>query len=90
MATSFDLARGWMQKGDSDRLNADRTAQTSGPYDTARFHAQQAVEKYLKSLLALAGSPIPRTHDLEDVYDECLVVAPALVLDRDELSALTP
>jgi HEPN domain-containing protein len=79
-----------MQKADSDRLNAHRTLQTTGPYDTACFHAQQAVEKYLKAVLALAGLPIPRSHDLEDIYNECLAVAPALVLDRMELSALTP
>jgi len=90
MATAVDLARGWMRKGDSDRLSADRTAQTTGPYDTACFHAQQAAEKCLKAVLALAGSPIPRSHDLEDIYDQCLAIAPALVLDRMELSALTP
>ena len=90
MATPADLARGWLQKGDSDRLNSERTVQTAGPYDTACFHAQQAVEKYLKALLAFAGKPIPRTHDLEDIYNECLVVAPTLALDRMELSALTP
>jgi HEPN domain-containing protein len=90
MATPADLARGWMQKGDSDLLNADRTTQTSGPYDTACFHAQQAVEKYLKAVLAFAGSPIPRTHDLEDIYNLCVATAPALALDRMELSILTP
>ena len=52
--------------------------------------AQQAAEKYLKAVLALAGSPILRSHDLEDIYDQCLAVAPALALDRMELSALTP
>jgi HEPN domain-containing protein len=90
MATQIDLARGWMQKGESDRLDADRTVQSPGPYDTACFHAQQAVEKYLKAVLALAGSPIPRTHVLEVIYDQCLTVEPALVLDRMELSILTP
>jgi len=79
-----------MQKGESDRLNADRTVQSPGPYDTACFHAQQAAEKYLKAVLALAGSPIPRTHVLEVIYDQCLAVAPGLVLDRMELSVLTP
>jgi HEPN domain-containing protein len=61
MATPVDLARGWMKKGDSDRLNVNRTTQTTGPYDTACFHAQQAAEKYLKAVLALAGSPILRS-----------------------------
>jgi HEPN domain-containing protein len=90
MATAVDLARGWMQKGDSDRLNAERTVQTDGPYDTACFHAQQAAEKSLRSIIAFSGKPIPRTHDLEDIYDECLTVAHELALDRMELSVLTP
>ena len=90
MATQVDLARGWMQKGDSDRLNAERTVHSTGPYDTACFHCQQAVEKYQKAVLAFAGRPIPRTHDLEEIYNQCLGVAPALNLDRMELANLTP
>ncbi len=90
MPTLADLARGWMQKGDSDRLTAERLLRDAGPYDTACFHTQQAVEKYLKAVLALAGQPIPRTHDLEDIYDQCLALVPGLVLDRIELSTLTP
>ena len=90
MATQAELARGWMQKGDSDRLNAERTVQSAGPYDTGCFHTQQAVEKYLKAVLAWLGQPIPRTHDLEDIYNHCVARAPSLVLDRMELSTLTP
>src|SRR6516165_8385516 len=60
MATPADLARGWLQKGDSDRLNADRTTQTPGPYDTACFHAQQAVRpqfslRHLMIVMAAQG-----------------------------------
>ncbi len=90
MATQADLARGWMQKGDSDRLDAERGVHSSGPYDTACFHCQQAVEKYLKALLAFAGQPIPRTHDLEEIYELCLGLQPGLNLDRMELANLTP
>ena len=90
MATQIDLARRWMLKGESDRLSADLIVQSPGPYDTACFHAQQAAEKYLKAVVALSGSPIPRTHDLDEIYDECLAVQPALILDRTELSVLTP
>lgn len=90
MATQFDLARGFMQKGESDRLTAALITQSPGPYDTACFHTQQAVEKYLKAVIALAGSPIPRTHDLVDIYDLCLAVEPALVVDRIEIAVLTP
>ncbi len=80
MPNHADLARGWMLKGDSDRAAAERILQGPGAYDTACFHCQQAAEKYLKAVLAMAGQPIPRMHDLEDVYDLCLAVAPALVL----------
>jgi|SRR5438445_10344395 len=90
MRDQADLARGWMLKGDSDRLTATRLLQSSGPFDTACFHTQQAVEKYLKAVLALAGRPIPRTHDLVVLNDECLRVAPGLGLDRAELAMLTP
>jgi len=68
MATEIDLARGWMQKGDSDSLDAERTTLYSGPYDTACFHTQQAVEKYLKAILALSGTPVPRMHDRADLH----------------------
>lgn len=33
------------------------------------FHAQQAVEKALKSWLSLRGIEYPRTHDLEVLFD---------------------
>ncbi len=44
----------------------------------------------MKAVIALAGSPIPRIHDLADIYDHCLAVESRLVLDRGELSVLTP
>ncbi len=90
MANQSDLARGWMRKGNSDRLDAQRTVRSDGPYDTACFHCQQAVEKYLKAVLALAGLTIPRTHDLEEIYNHCLSVAPGLSVDTMELATLTP
>lgn len=39
------LARGWFRKADSDLADARRTTASEGPYDTACFRAQQAVEK---------------------------------------------
>jgi hypothetical protein len=40
-----------------------------GPFDTACFHAQQAVEKYLKGVILLADQPFPFTHDLKELQD---------------------
>ncbi|MBH0179484.1 MAG: HEPN domain-containing protein [Nitrospira sp.] len=55
------LAQGWFRKADSDLADARRTVASEGPYDTACFHAQQAVEKYLKDVLAWRSLEIPRT-----------------------------
>ena len=90
MNNQADLARGWLLKGDSDRTTAERLLDGPGPYDTACFHTQQAVEKYLKAVIAFAGRPIPRTHDLDVLYDQCVPMAPDLNLDRTQLATLTP
>jgi len=51
MKNHEDLARGWWRKGDSDLANARMCVDAGRALDTACFHAQQAVEKYLKSYL---------------------------------------
>jgi len=71
MKHKIDLSKGWVLKGDSDLADAKRTICSEGPYDTACFHAQQAAEKYLKSILAFHGMMIPRTHDLEELQIMC-------------------
>jgi HEPN domain-containing protein len=64
-------------------------AESDGPYDTACFHAQQAAEKYLKSLLAFQGEPFPRTHNLEELQHlgEALPAWPLAGLDLTQLSS---
>jgi HEPN domain-containing protein len=89
MKDSLALARGWIRKGDSDLADARRTIASEGPYDTACFHAQQAAEKYLKALLAWHGQVIPRSHDLEEIQDQCEGVAPVPALVELDLADLT-
>ena len=62
MSDQTDLARGWLRKSCSDLAAARRILSGEGPYDTACFHSQQAMEKTFKALLAYRGQPIPRTH----------------------------
>lgn len=54
------------------------------------FHAQQAVEKWLKAVLARNGIDFPRTHDLDFLVErldgECGLQPPVAL---DQLSALT-
>lgn len=90
MPDQADLARGWMLKGDSDRLDTQRALASPGPYYTACFHTQQAAEKYLKALLALAAQPIPRTHDLVVLYDQCVRVVAAIQCQARQNSRVRP
>ena len=85
-----DHARGWLRKGDSDLATARRVLDGPGPYDTACFHAQQAIEKYLKAVLAYSGEPIPKMHELEDLADLARASAPDLDVDVEELGDITP
>jgi len=71
MSDKTDLARGWLLKAHSDLAAARRILAGDGPYDTACFHTQQAMEKTFKGLLAYLGEPIPRTHDLEELAVLC-------------------
>lgn len=65
---SPEFAREWIRKAEADRKAARRALQDSkkdpDQAEIACFHAQQCAEKYLKALLADAGSPVPRIHDL--------------------------
>lgn len=72
MSDKFELVRGWLVKAQSDLATGNLVADGDGPYDTACFHAQQAIEKALKALLALHEQAIPRTHDLEELQQLCL------------------
>ncbi|MCK4306272.1 MAG: HEPN domain-containing protein [Candidatus Eisenbacteria sp.] len=81
--------RGWLRKAESDLADASRTIASDGPYDTACFHCQQAVEKGLKGLLAFLDQSIPHTHDLEELQRLCLNVAPDLPLADFDLVTLS-
>ncbi len=64
-----EILRQWVRKAEHDLEAARRiiAVEEGCPFDTACFHCQQAVEKYLKALLTLPGIPAPRTHDLEQL-----------------------
>jgi HEPN domain-containing protein len=61
MKTNLDLARLLVRKAESDLATARRMLDSEGPYDTGLFHCQQAVEKYLKALLAAHDAQYPRS-----------------------------
>jgi HEPN domain-containing protein len=83
-------ARGWLLKAESDLAAAGRVTDGDGPYDTACFHAQQAVEKLLKGFLAFRDQAFPHTHNLEELLGLCVAVEPGLCLEDVDLAELTP
>jgi HEPN domain-containing protein len=56
---------------------------------TAGVHLQQAAEKALKSLLLHHALLPPRTHDLDDLCERAVAVAPQLAGQSERLVGLT-
>ncbi len=66
MATSVDLARRLLAAAENDELMARSLLPVEGVTDAGiGFHAQQAVEKAIKAVLAAMGTRFPFTHNLE-------------------------
>lgn len=89
MKDKSDLAKGWFAKAESDLASARHILAGPGPYDTVCFHAQQAVEKYMKGFLAFHGQPFPFTHALDRLAPLCESVDPSLSLSTPEIIGLT-
>lgn len=78
MTEPRDLARQvrqWIEKAEHDLRNAEHTLtirEEECPFDTVCFHAQQCVEKYLKSWLVSRRLDVPRSHDLVVLLNRAL------------------
>jgi HEPN domain-containing protein len=61
----------WIDKAEGDFISAQREyrARKTPNYDAACFHAQQAIEKYLKAMLQAREIPFRKTHDLIILFD---------------------
>lgn len=60
------------------------------PLETTLFHAQQALEKGLKSVLVSAGILFPRTHDLLELFDLASANELLVPVARDLMARLGP
>lgn len=89
MSGRAEIAKGWMAKAQSDLAAAQAVVNGPGPYDTACFHCQQAVEKFMKSFLAHHGREFPFTHDLDEFANLCDQILPSPKLSQPEVIALT-
>lgn len=67
----------WFKKAESDIKICVHEMQHEEPVtDVICFHAQQAVEKYLKAYLIHNDKEILKTHDLSKLIFECLLINP--------------
>ncbi len=89
MKNQTDLVRGWFAKAESDLASARTILVGAGPYDTACFHCQQAVEKLLKGFLAHRGRSFPFTHDLDELARLCDDAEPKLHCRTPDVVSLT-
>ena len=64
MRRDHELAEMLLRKAKNDQVALQELAATNSPDDVTGFHAQQAVEKCLKAVLAAREISYPFTHDL--------------------------
>ena len=87
----WDFIQGWLKKADSDLAVATLTLNTkSDDYFIAAFHAQQAVEKYLKAFLVWRQVPFPKTHEIKKLLSLFPTEDAELVKGLSEADWLTP
>ncbi len=86
----------WFRKAESDLLGIrNNLASTNIPADVCCFHAQQAVEKYLKAYLVSKNISFPKIHDLNRLCDLCANANPVFsellpLIDGLTIFSVTP
>jgi HEPN domain-containing protein len=86
-----DLVRDWLRKADLDCDVAARLVSEGDRFrDIVAFHCQQAVEKYLKSILVRHQVEFRKTHDIERLLYILRGVEPSIAEGLAGAKWLTP
>ena len=80
----------WIKKADLDFKTAVRLSAETEFRDIVGFHAQQAVEKYLKALLTRHQIEFPKTHVIRRLLILLEPVEPVIVDALDDANWLSP
>src|SRR3990172_12595848 len=81
----LDETRLWFVKAGQDLGAAEHEFKAEPPFlADIVFHAQQAAEKSFKGFLTWHSTPFRKTHNLEEIGEQCLRLDPTLkaVVDR--------
>jgi len=86
-----EIMREWIDKAEEDAAVAEREGRVrKQPAPGAVcYHAQQCIEKYLKAVLQKQTKPIPKSHDLPVLFDQCTFEHFAALIDREGLVSLS-
>jgi HEPN domain-containing protein len=85
-----ELVRQWLEKAEDDWRLSHRLAGDLESYTEATaFHAQQAVEKYLKAFLTWHQIEFPKTHDIKRLLELAGEYDPGLTQELSDAAALT-
>lgn len=68
-----DYLKNWLLLANEDIAVIESLFKSSSDFyaRTICFHAQQAIEKFLKAFLVFHNKDFPKTHDLEFLLQEC-------------------
>ena len=90
MKTALDHATSLMFKASHDLIAARAILAAGDAFDTACFHAQQAVEKSLKAVLALHEIEYPRRHDVGELLELVKPLTPDVAQYAERIINLAP
>mgnify|MGYP001241934367 CR=1 FL=1 len=84
------LLRQWLEKAEGDWRLSCRLLTDPEPYmDAIAFHAQQAVQKYLKAFLTWHQVEFPKTHDIKHLLRLAGDCDPGLIDELSDATGLT-
>lgn len=85
-----ELVLQWLKKAEDDWRLSHRLAMDSESYaEATAFHAQQAVEKYLKAFLTWHQVEFPKTHDIKRLLKLAGACDPSLMEKLPDAADLT-
>jgi HEPN domain-containing protein len=86
----MDETRAWLVRASNDLRAAEALHGMSPPlFGEAAFHCQQAAEKALKGFLTWNGRVFRKTHNLEEIGEQCVSVDSTLRAAVDRAAPLS-